>query len=53
MIIKTNEGSVVHKRKSLTEEAETISFGTKNSITSFPERILISTAFLNLEVLNQ
>ena len=30
-----------------------ISFGTINFITSLPERILISTAFLNLEVLNQ
>ena len=37
----------------LIEEADTISLGTKNSITSFPERILISTAFLNFEVLNQ
>ena len=44
---------MVHKTNSLTEDAETISFGTKNSITSFPDRILISTAFLNLEVLNQ
>ena len=45
--------SVVHKTKSLTDEAETISLGTKNSITSFPELIFISTAFLNFEVLNQ
>ena len=44
---------MVHNKNNLTEDVDTISFGTKNSITSFPERILISTAFLNLEVLNQ
>ena len=38
------------KTNSLTKDAYTISFGTKNSITSTPDRILISTAFLNLEV---
>ena len=53
IIIKTKEGSVVHKRNNLTDEAETISFGTKNSITSVPDFILISTAFLNFEVSNQ
>ena len=36
-----------------TEEGDIVSFGTKNSIVSFPERIFISTAFLKFEVLNQ
>ena len=52
-MIRTKDGNVVHKTKSLTDEAETISLGTKNSITSLSERIFISTAFLNFDVLNQ
>ena len=40
-------------KNNLTEDAETISLGTKNSKTSLPDLILISTAFLNFEVLNQ
>ena len=51
--MSTKEGSVVHKTNNLTDDAETISLGTKNSITSSPDFILISTAFLNFEVLNQ
>ena len=51
--IKSIEGSVVHKTNSLTEEVDIIFLGTKNSITSLSNLILISTAFLNLEVLNQ
>ena len=53
MMIKTIEGRVVHNKNNLTDDADTISLGTKNSITSFSDLILISTAFLNLEVLNQ
>ena len=52
-MIKTNEGKVVHRTKSLTEEVETISLGTKNLITSSSDLIFISTAFLNFAVLNQ
>ena len=52
-MINAMEGNVVHKTNNLTEEADTISLGTKNSITSLPERIFISTAFLNFDVLNQ
>ena len=50
---KTMEGNVVHKTNNLTEEVDIISLGTKNSITSLSTFILISTAFLNLDVLNQ
>ena len=50
---KTKDGSVVHKTNNLTEEVEIISLGTKNSITSSSTFILISTAFLNFDVLNQ
>ena len=53
IINNTNEGRVVHNKNNLTEEADTISFGTKNSIISFSDLIFISTAFLNLDVLNQ
>ena len=53
MIIKRIDGSVVHNKNNLTDEAEIISFGTKKSKTSFCDLIFISTAFGNFEVLNQ
>ena len=34
-MINAMEGNVVHKTNSLTEDVETISLGTRNSITSF------------------
>ena len=46
------DGRVVHNTNNLIDEAEIISFGTKNSKTSLFDFIFISTALLNLDVLN-